>query len=148
METMAVHQAVSHWLSGQGYANARASSKVDSLHTLSSDAEWFVVMRGDVKESFAYIHKFDQAIDALITRNRAVTNLLMKLGIAVAFSSTLRGDMLSYRKVLNKYTNSIIFTDLEIHLLLVRDDLSVELISPDKVNRFLRNLNTLVAASS
>jgi len=42
---------------------------------------------------------------------------------------------------LKKYSNSIVFTDLNIHLLLVRDDCSVEHLTPEAVNPFLRNLN-------
>lgn len=148
MDTRAVHQAVSHWLSRLGYASARATTRRDSLRTWGSDAEWFVVLRGDLKNSFDYIRKFDDAIDAVITRDRAATNLPVKLGVAVAFSSTLRGDKFSYRKALKKYTSSIVLTDLNIHLLLVRDDLSLELIPPEEINQFLRELNSLVAASN
>ena len=148
METRAVHQAVSHWLSRLGYASVRATTRRDSLRTWGSDAEWFVVLRGDLKDSFDYVRKFDDAIDAVITRNRAANNLPVKLGVAVAFSSTLRGDKFSYRKALKKYTSSIVLMDLKIHLLLVRDDLSLELILPEEINRFLRELNTLVAASN
>jgi len=144
MDTRAVHQAVSHWLSRLGYASARATTRRDSLRTWGSDAEWFVVLRGDLKNSFDYIRKFDDAIDAVITRDRAATNLPVKLGVAVAFSSTLRGDVLSYRKALKKYTNSILFTDLDIHMFFVHDDLSIKLLEPDEVNEFIRELNRYI----
>lgn len=147
MKTSAVHQSVMHWLASQGYAGVRDSKQVNSLRTWGHDAEWYVVLRGDENKVFDYVHAFDDAVNAVISTDQAVTDLPRKLAIAIAFSSTLRGGRHSYARGLRKYSNSIIFTDLAIHLLLVRDDLSVEMILPEDVNEFLRDLNTLIVAS-
>lgn len=147
MKTSAVRQAVLHWLASQGYAGARASNRADSLRTWGSDAEWYVVLRGDMNKAFDYVRAFDEAMDAVISTDQAVTDLPRKLAVAVAFSSTLRGGAHSYGKAIKKYTNSAVFTDLAIHLLLVKDDLSVEVVLPEEVPPFLRDLNRYIIAS-
>lgn len=147
MKTSAIHQAVIHWLASQGYSGVRPSNRADSLRTWGSDAEWLVVLRGDLTKAFDYVRNFDDAMDAVISTDQAVTDLPRKLAVAVAFSSTQRGGTRSYRKALQKYSNSIVFADLEINLLLVRDDLEVEMIAPEEINGFLRDLNHYIVAS-
>jgi len=47
---------------------------------------------------------------------------------------------LSYRLILKKYSKSIIFEMLNIHLILIRDDESVEIISPKNIIKFLTSI--------
>lgn len=148
MDKREVYQAVSHWLASEGCVCSRATTRADSLRTWGGNSEWFVVLRGDCDVAFDYQRCFDAAMGAVITKNREQTNLPLKLGIAVSFSSTLRGDPFSYRKALKKFSNSIVFTDLDVSLLLVEDDLSVKQIESDNVNNFLQELNRYILAQA
>ncbi|MEK6256662.1 MAG: hypothetical protein N2C13_05010 [Chloroflexota bacterium] len=148
MDKREVYQAVSHWLASDGRACSRATTRADSLRTWGGNEEWFVVLRGDVNEAMQYQRCFDDAIDGLITKNRLVSKRPLKLGVALAFSSSLRKDRLSYRSALKKFSNSIVFSDLGINLMLVKDDHSVELLEPDEVNGFLMDLNRYIISSA
>lgn len=64
-----------------------------------------------------------------------------KYAIGIPFSRTERGEKLSYRLILNKYSKSVIFEVLNIHIILVRDDESVEVIPPKDVISFLSTVD-------
>ena len=103
----------------------------------------FVTSLGDHSAPEAYIRAFDGAMDVLVAYAGSV-EFIPQLGLALAFSSTERREDTSYRRVMKKYTRSVVFEDLQIHLLLVRDDGSVEVIPPGKVNAFLGDLNRYI----
>ena len=68
--------------------------------------------------------------------------------VVSALVPSLRKDRLSYRSALKKFSNSIVFSDLGINLMLVKDDHSVELLEPDEVNGFLMDLNRYIISSA
>ena len=103
----------------------------------------FVTGLGDHPEPDAYIRAFDGAMDVLVAYAGSVEEM-PQLGLALAFSSAERGEDTSYRQVMKKYTRSVVFEDLQIHLLLARDDGSVEDIPPGEVNLFLIDLNRYI----
>jgi hypothetical protein len=104
----------------------------------------FVAGRGDQPQPPDYIRAFDAAMDELIAHAGAAAEPPV-LGLALAFGSTERGEEASFRRVLKKYTRSVVFTDQNIHLLLVKDDGFVWEIPPEQVNAFLANLNQYIA---
>lgn len=106
--------------------------------------DWHVVGCEDQPEADAYIVAFEAAMGDLVAYSRG-EQPKSNLTLALPFSSTTRGEKTSYRKVMKKYTRSTVFIDLNIHLLLVRDDASVLYISAEKVNQFLEDLNPYVA---
>lgn len=123
MDKDAVMKAVGEWVEG---------------------GDWFVAGRGDQPEPDDYILAFEETMGELV-EHAGGDAPKEKLGLALAFSSTNRGEDASYRRAMKKYTNSTVFVDLNIHLLLVRDDDSVLYISAERVNEFLEDLNSYVA---
>lgn len=123
---------------------------MDTPAVLAAVASWagkpnrFVAARGDQPQPPDYIRAFDAAMDELIAHAGASAQPPV-LGLALAFSSTERGAEASFRRVLKKYTRSVVFADLGVHLLLVRDDGFVWEIPPAQVNAFLANLNQFIA---
>ena len=109
------------------------------------EKERYLTACGDYPRPEDYILRFDAAMDELISYSQTAPGF-PQLGLAVAFSSTERRSDHSYRRVLKKYTRSIVFADLHIHLLLVREDQSLEVIMPGEVNAFLKNLNPYIQA--
>lgn len=117
------------------------------LRALNNGAGWLISICEDKGAPQEYLYSFDAAMDALI-REQASTAASVKLAAAVAFASTMRKDDLSYRKALKKYSRSIIFPDLGIHLLLLHAHGGLEVITPEKVNAFLQNLNRHILSSN
>lgn len=140
--------AVSTWLAGQGFAEPQVSSRGNLMRAQGDAAGWVIGLCDDKESPRGYLFAFDGVMDILIRESTSAapgTNL----AAAVAYGSTLRGEELSYRKALKKYSSSIIFLDLGFHLLLVGDDGGLEVVPPVEVNTFLRNLNRhIIAAKS
>jgi hypothetical protein len=65
----------------------------------------------------------------------------LQLGMAIAFASTAHGQSPSYRRALKKYSNSIVFEDLGLHLFLVSSAMAVDVLKPTEVNAFMRDLD-------
>jgi hypothetical protein len=143
MEKIQVLNSCKQWFGEQGYTlAAEAKYPVDVVAQRGAD-HWLVSALGDRPDEKQYLYAFDEAIDRLIGAN-AELGYDVLMGVALPFSSTEDGQDLSYRRALKKYSNSIIFIDLNISLLLVRDDASLEVIAPDAANPFLRDLNRLI----
>jgi len=108
---------------------------------------WGIALLADHVFGDVYLRSFEEAMQALISDRQHDKRAPRekKLALALAFDSTLEGLALSYRRSLNKYSNSIIFVDLDIHLLTVQDGNSIQHYTPELVNEFLRNLNSLIA---
>jgi len=51
----------------------------------------------------------------------------------------------SYRRALNKYSNSIVFEDLGLSLFLVKGEGDIITLAPAEVNPFLRRLDRWIA---
>jgi len=76
-----------------------------------------------------------------ILKSISVLNEGIKYAICIPFSRTERGEKLSYRLILKKYSKSLVFELLNIHIILVRDDESIEIIYPQKVCSFLNTID-------
>lgn len=120
---------------------ANAENKIDLIARKEIE-EWLIEVKGDYeKRTEQYSVNFDTGIGQLI---KSITELKrnLKYAICIPFSKTERGEKLSYRLILKKYARSIAFEQLNIHLILIRDDESVEVINPNKVRSFLATINT------
>ena len=147
MEKIQVVASCKQWFADQDYAvdeqvEISGGWRVD-LSAVRGEDRWLVSAVGDHLDEKRYLYDFDGSIDRLITTNAQLGRDAL-MGVALPFSSTEQGQDLSYRRALKKYSNSIIFLDLNISLLLVRDDASLEVIAPNLVNPFLRELNRLI----
>jgi len=111
-------------------------TKVDIVANDDSDT-WIIEAKGDYdKNPRSYTHSFESAIAQLL-KSMVKIGKRFHYAIAIPFSRTERHERFSYRLVLCKYTKSKFFEILNVHLILVRDDKTVEIISPKDVNRFL-----------
>jgi hypothetical protein len=129
----------------QSWAAAQNLTLTESGNLLYAEPDgWRIALAPDVPDEMDYLKQFEQAMGLLVAA-QAETESQLNLGLALAFSSTQRGETLSYRRALKKYSSSVVFTDLNIHLLFVRDDASVEVLPPEAINPFLRDLNRWIA---
>ena len=119
-------------------------SNID-LFFSSQELDWALLLGADQSSEMDYLKTFELAMQALIEYERELSqSTTINLCISLAFSSTLNGEKLSYRRALKKYSNSIVFNDLAIHLLLVEDDASINHLSPTEVSPFLREMDTYI----
>lgn len=111
-------------------------TKVDIIANDDSDT-WIIEAKGDYdKNPRTYTNSFEAAIAQLL-KSMVKIGKRFHYAIAIPFSRTEKRERFSYRLVLCKYTKSKFFEILNVHLILVRDDKTVEIISPKDVNRFL-----------
>ena len=145
MKEAEVQRILSRWFRNQGYlveesVKLGGGNRVD-LAARSRQGDWFVEVKGDYDVNTAqYNVNFDTGVGQLI---KGITRLddRTKYAIGIPFSRTDRGEKLSYRLILPKYAKSLVFEALNIHLLLVRDDRSVEVTTPSEVKSFLSSID-------
>jgi hypothetical protein len=143
-----VERVLERWFRGRGYSvqkdmTLEGGNEVD-LVAKSAREEWFVEIKGDYDASTAqYNVNFDTGMGQLL---KGITRLddHTRYAIGIPISRAERGERLSYRLVLPKYSRSLAFQALSIHFLLVRDDESVEVVTPDRANAFLRSVNPTI----
>jgi hypothetical protein len=105
--------------------------------------DWLLALCPEQTSAAAYLVAFERGMQLLI--DSAAAGVGAQLGLALAFTSTETRERASYRRALKKYSNSIIFEDLGIHLLLAGRG-GLEFLPPTEVNHFLRGLDRWVAA--
>jgi hypothetical protein len=93
----------------------------------------------------AYLGAFEAAMQRMVDAHQA-GDANLRLGIGIAFGSTAGGRHPSYRRALKKYSNSIVFEDLGLHLFLVHENGAVMELEPSGINLFLRDLDRWIAA--
>ncbi|MBN2502698.1 MAG: hypothetical protein JXB38_18105 [Anaerolineales bacterium] len=147
MDKLQVLASCKQWFNDQDYdldeeVEVSVGWRVD-ISAIRGEARWLVTAIGDNLDEWQYLYDFDGAIDRLIGTNTQLEQDVF-MAVALPFSSTENGLDLSYRRALKKYSNSIIFLDLNISLLLVREDASLQVLTPEAVNPFLRDLNRLI----
>ncbi len=115
---------------------------------LQSETElWGLVLCPDREGGMAYLGAFEAAMQKIVdARRNAPENI--RLGLGLAFESTAGGQSPSYRRALKKYSNSIVFEDLGLHLLLVTSTQAVDVLAPDEINPFLRDLDRWIKRRS
>lgn len=111
---------------------------------LFKDGEaWGLVLCPDREEGMAYLGAFEAAMQRVI--DAATREPKLKLGLGLAFASTAQGQTPSYRRALKKYSNSIVFEDLGLHLFLITGAKAFDILSPSEINPFLRDLDQWIA---
>jgi hypothetical protein len=136
--------AAAHF-AGEGFvATADESIKLPLL-LAGGGQRWGLALCAEQPEALAYLAAFEAAMQAVIDAAQGAPSL--RLGIALDFASTAAGDERSYRRPLKKYSNSIVFEDLGLSLLLVSGAQDVTLLLPAEVNPFLRSLDRFIAGN-
>jgi len=138
------------WFEKKGfetYENVKINSenRVD-LIAKKGDEEWIIEVKGDYDSGTEqYNVNFDTGMGQIL-KSILRQNEKTKYAICIPFSRTERGEKLSYRLILKKYSKSIVFKLLNISIILVRDDESVELIHPKNVSSFLNAIDPIIRA--
>lgn len=105
---------------------------------------WALALCPEQPTAADYLLAFERSMQALVEAAAAGDG--ERLGLALDLASTERGVPASYRRALKKYSNSIVFEDLGISLLLARADGSLLALAPGEAKAFLRDLNRWIAA--
>jgi len=100
---------------------------------------WTLALCPDNADAAGYLLAFERGMEVLIEAAAGVAS--HQLGLALAFESTESRQPISYRRALKKYSNSIVFEDLGIHLLLARSERRVMMLPPEEVTAFLQGLD-------
>jgi hypothetical protein len=108
---------------------------------------WGLALCPDREGGTAYLGAFEAAMQKVVDARRSGPEP-MRLGLGLAFESTAGGQSPSYRRALKKYSNSIVFEDLGLHLLLITSTQAVDVLAPEEVNPFLRDLDRWIKRRS
>jgi len=112
----------------------------------SGEQRWQLALCADQKEEMDSLRAFEAGMQRLIAiRQGSGEESGDKLGLALSFGPVLAAERGSYRRALKKYTNSIVFEDMGIALLLVSKG-GVELVPANAVNEFLWGLDERIRA--
>ncbi len=141
MDISELRTALAKHFQRTGFAETE-SARLD-LVLIKNGERWGFALCPDREEGMAYLGAFEAATQKLVDARQADTNL--NLGLAVAFGSAAAGQPPSYRRALKKYSNSIVFEDLNLHLFLVQNNAEVIDLPPSSVNLFLRDLDRWIA---
>ncbi|MCK4232927.1 hypothetical protein KAX75_00740 [candidate division WOR-3 bacterium] len=147
-----VKNILSQWFEERGFetqenVQINSENKVD-LIAKKENVEWIVEVKGDYDaHTEQYTVNFDTGMGQSLKSISKLDNET-KYAICIPFSRTERGEKLSYRLILKKYSKSMVFEVLNIHIILVRDDESVEVIPPKDVQTFLRKIDPGIRAKS
>ena len=142
MDISELRSALSKHFEREGFSTGDPG-KLDLV--LAKDGErWGLALCADREEGMAYLGAFEAAMQKMMDAHQA-SDGKMKLGLGVAFESAARGQHPSYRRALKKYSNSIVFEDLQLSLFLVENDGEVLELEPSGANLFLRDLDQWIA---
>lgn len=150
MEEAHVQAIIAKWFRNRVF-DVEKNSYLDTKNEIDVVAkkgleQWIVEVKGDYDGYTAqYNVNFDTGMGQIL---KSITKIdsNTKYAICIPFSRTERGERLSYRLILPKYSKSVIFEMLNLHLILVRDDESVEIVLPKDVRRFLSEIDTRIRA--
>lgn len=111
------------------------------LESPSGHRRWVVAILGKESNGEAHLKSFETAMQSLIDyRQNLLADEQTRLGLAMPFGNAPNRHAPSYRRALKKYSNSIIFEDLDIHLILLNPAKKPKLLVPEEVNEYLRAL--------
>jgi len=142
MDISDLRNALSKYLQREGFSVAETGSM--DLELAKSDERWGLALCPEREEGMAYLGSFEAAMQKMMDAH-LTGDAKLHLGIGVDFGSTAAGKHPSYRRALKKYSNSIVFEDLGLHLFLVQTGGEVMNLEPSEVNLFLRDLNRWIA---
>lgn len=144
MQEIEVEAIVINWFKQRGYTVEKeflgaGGNKIDVMARKNQE-KWIIEVKGDYDKNTAqYNVNFDTGVGQLI-KSISVINGNMNYAICIPFTRTEQWEKLSYRLILPKYLKSLVFEKLNINLILIRDDRSVEIIESKDVRNFLKNL--------
>jgi hypothetical protein len=136
--------AVARFLTEKGYTLDEEANPLVDLSLSKSNERMGVVLAPDHRDDPGYLRGFEEAMRMVVDARRADTGLALTLSIA--FEATAAGRKPSYRRALKKYSNSIVFEDLQLSLFLVTSAQKIMDLRPHQVNPFLQNLDTWIAS--
>jgi hypothetical protein len=143
-----VQRILKKWFEIKGFETIEnvplnSENNVD-LIAKQGNEKWIIEVKGDYDRNTAqYNVNFDTGMGQILKSITAI-NDKTKYAICIPFSRTERGERLSYRLILKKYLKSVVFETLNIYIILVRDDESVDVIPPKKVNEFLSSIDSKI----
>ena len=145
MNEATAQRILKSWFEKLGFAtleNVQINSENNvDLIAKKEDEEWIIEIKGDYDRNTAqYNVNFDTGMGQILKSITKLNNKT-KYAICIPFSRTECGDKLSYRLILKKYSKSLVFELLNIHIILVRDDESVDVIHPSDVKSFLSSID-------
>jgi hypothetical protein len=138
-----LRQTLATYFKAEGY-ELRRSLDMD-MHISNGAENWELALCADREEGMAYLGAFGAAMQKVIDAKQSDGGKT-KFGVGISFGSTAAGKHPSYRRALKKYSNSIVFEDLGLHLFLVDESGEVMELEPSVVNLFLRDLDRWIAA--
>jgi hypothetical protein len=113
----------------------------DTVRFALGEQHWQLALCADQNEEMDSLRAFEAGMQRLIAiRQASEQESGDQLGLALSLEPVLAAERGSYRRSLKKYTNSIVFEDMGIALLLVSAE-GVELVAASEVNEFLRGLD-------
>jgi hypothetical protein len=143
MDIGELHLALNRYFAAKEFVERPAESLGLGLLFVRDNERWGLTLCPDRKEDMAYLGAFEAAMQLAIDARQKGGDSL-KLGLGIAFASTAAGQSPSYRRALKKYSNSIVFEDLSLSLFLVKSEQAVDVLAPDEVNPFLRDLDSWI----
>ena len=144
MDIPELRAALLRHFKAQGFVEDTNQSAGLHLNLQRGDERWGLALCPDKTEGMAYLGAFEAAMQKIVDAKQRGEKKL-RLGLGIAFASTAQGKSPSYRRALKKYSNSIVFEDLGLHLFLVTGEGAVDELIPQEVNPFLRDLNRWIA---
>ena len=145
MDIPELRAALLRHFKAQGFVEDTNQSAGLDLNFQRGDERWGLALCPDKTEDLAYLGAFEAAMQKIVDAKQRGEKKL-RLGLGIAFASTAQGKSLSYRRALKKYSNSIVFEDLGLHLFFVTGDQAVDVLDPQEINPFLRDLDKWIAA--
>lgn len=143
MDTAELRQRLLAYFYERDFELRKANPLDLDLNFFKDKEEWGIVLCPDREDGMAYLGAFEASMQRVVDARRQAPNLT--LGLGLAFASTAQGNRPSYRRALKKYSNSIVFEDLGLHLFLITGEKAIEVLSPEKINPFLRGLDEWIA---
>jgi len=143
MDIAELRTALVKYFTGQGFTETKQAAVGLDLAFEKGNERWGLALCPDRDEGMAYLGAFETAMQKIVDAHQADAN--MKMGLGIAFGSAAAGQHPSYRRAFKKYSNSIVFEDLGLHLFLVQTSRQVMELEPSGVNLFLRDLDRWIA---
>jgi len=146
MEKIDMAAALGRYFQIQNYLYSELGEAIngESLRIFRLEHYWSIVILGHSGTPNDQLRNFETAMQYLVEK-RESNSIDHKLGIAINFNPMIEKQNNSYRKVLKKYSRSVVFEDLSIHLFIFLDGKIVRQIDSTEINEFLIHLDRQIA---
>ncbi|MCL5429651.1 MAG: hypothetical protein M1347_07645 [Chloroflexi bacterium] len=142
MDISELRSALSKHFQADGFTEIESDGL--DLVLIKDTERWGFALCPDREEGMAYLGAFEAAMQKIVDAHQA-TETSLRLGLGIAFGSAAAGQNPSYRRALKKYSNSILFEDMNVHVFLVQNNAEVMDLPPSSINLFLRDLDRWIA---